>query len=186
MATETAFFLANHSTVMQSCTTVAMPFCAITLARRQCVALVGLKRASELTGKNQSTIHRAMKSGRISYSTNDSGERLVDTAELHRVFPIHLAQNIEACKVAPELQSNDAQLHELRAQLEVERVKAGMLEARLKALEEDKADLKVDRDKWRVQAEQANLLLTDQREKQEQTPERKKSFWRKLFPPRFT
>ena len=150
------------------------------------MALVGLKRASELTGKNQSTIHRAMKSGRISYSTNDSGERLVDTAELHRVFPIHLAQNIEACKVAPELQSNDAQLHELRAQLEVERIKAGMLEARLKALEEDKADLKVDRDKWRVQAEQANLLLTDQREKQEQTPERKKSFWRKLFPPRFT
>lgn len=148
--------------------------------------MVGLKRASELTGKNQSTIHRAMKSGRLSYSTNDSGERLVDTAELHRVFPIHLAQNIEACKVAPELQSNDAQLHELRAQLEVERIKAGMLEARLKALEEDKADLKIDRDKWRAQAEQANLLLTDQREKQEQTSERRKGFWRKLFAPRLT
>lgn len=150
------------------------------------MALVGLKRASELTGKNQSTIHRAMKSGRISYSTNDSGERLVDTAELHRVFPIHLAQNIEACKVAPELQCNATQLVQLRAQLEVERVKAGMLEGRLKALEDDKADLKIDRDKWRAQAEQANLLLTDQREKQEQTSEREKGFWRRLFPPRFT
>ncbi len=150
------------------------------------MALVGLKRASELTGKNQSTIHRAMKSGRISYSTNDSGERLIDTAELHRVFPIHSAQNIEACKVAPELQCNDTQLVQLRTQLEVERVKTSMLEARLKALEEDKTDLRIDRDRWRAQAEQANLLLTDQREKPEQTPKRKKGFWRKLFPPRFT
>jgi hypothetical protein len=48
------------------------------------MALVGLKRASELTGKNQSTIHRAMKAGRLSYSLSDSGERLLDTSELTR------------------------------------------------------------------------------------------------------
>jgi hypothetical protein len=52
------------------------------------MALVGLKRASELTGKNQSTIHRAMKAGRLSYSLSDSGERLLDTSELNRLFPV--------------------------------------------------------------------------------------------------
>ncbi len=45
--------------------------------------------------------------------------------------------------------------------MEVERVKVSMLEARLKAIAEDKADLKIDRDRWRAQAEKANLLLTD-------------------------
>ena len=32
------------------------------------MALVGLKRAAELTGKNQSTIHRAMKTNRIAFT----------------------------------------------------------------------------------------------------------------------
>jgi hypothetical protein len=50
--------------------------------------LVGLSEAARLTGKNQSTIHRAMRAGRLAYSAGAAGERTIDTAELDRVFPI--------------------------------------------------------------------------------------------------
>ncbi len=144
------------------------------------MALVGLKRAAELTGKNQSTIHRAMKSGRVSFSFSDTQERLIDTSELDRVFPIRLDGDTLR-KDAPEPQSNDVQLIELRAQLQIEQVKAVMLEERLKVLEEIKADLREDRDRWRAQAEHATRLLTDQRQKQEPAPEPKKGFWHRFF-----
>ena len=146
------------------------------------MAFVGLKRAAELTGKNQSTIHRAMKAGRISFSINDSGERLIDTAELDRVFPIQPA-NDELRNDAPEVQGNDAQLIELRAQLQVEQAKNALLEREIRGLEEIKADLREDRDRWRAQAEQSGRLLTDQREKLErlEIEQPKKNFFKRLF-----
>lgn len=52
------------------------------------MASIGLSEAAKLTGRNQSTIHRAMKTGRLSYNVDETGERRIDTAELHRVFPI--------------------------------------------------------------------------------------------------
>ena len=95
------------------------------------MALIGLKRASELTGKNQSTIHRAMKSGRLSYQTSDTGERLIDTSELDRVFPIQApaGDTVPARNDAPSLQRNEAQVA-LRAQLEAERTKVALLQER--------------------------------------------------------
>jgi hypothetical protein len=52
------------------------------------MAQIGLSEAARLVGKNQSTIHRAMKAGRLSYTTGPAGERRIDTAELARVFAI--------------------------------------------------------------------------------------------------
>lgn len=43
--------------------------------------------AAEATGKNIATITRAIKSGKISASKDDSGAWRIDPAELHRVFP---------------------------------------------------------------------------------------------------
>jgi septal ring factor EnvC (AmiA/AmiB activator) len=51
---------------------------------------VGLAEAARLTGKNVSTIHRAMKAGRLSYALSTAGERQIDTAELARVFGISI------------------------------------------------------------------------------------------------
>jgi hypothetical protein len=146
------------------------------------MALVGLKRASELTGKNQSTIHRAMKAGRLSFTVSEGGERLIDTSELHRVFPIQV-EDTQARKDAPEGQSNDTQLNELRLELELKRQKVSMLEVRVAELEEIKADLRQDRDKWRAQAEHNIRLLIDQREKQEPAPTEKpkKGLFSRLF-----
>ena len=102
-----------------------------------------LQAAAELTGRSRSTIHRAMKEGRISYEIGESGDRLVDTAELLRVFG----------ERPPEDESNGASNGErhamhnvaLRAKLELERAKNAMLEERI-------AELKEERDRWREQA----------------------------------
>jgi hypothetical protein len=129
------------------------------------MALVGLKRAAELTGKNQSTIHRAMKAGRLSYSQSDSGERLIDTAELHRLFPIKAEGGLR--DDAPEEQRKDVQA--AAAAAADWRAQIALLQQRIDGLEADKADLREDRDHWRAQAELATRLLTDQR-----SPKRRK------------
>jgi predicted site-specific integrase-resolvase len=56
------------------------------------MASIGLSEAARLAGRNQSTIHRAMKAGRLSYTTDEAGERRVDVAELERVFGIRTSE----------------------------------------------------------------------------------------------
>jgi hypothetical protein len=124
--------------------------------------LVGLKEAARLTGKNQSTIHRAMKSGKLSYTISDSGERMIDPAELDRVFAVSPHAN-DASNDASEVASKAPQLVELRMQLEAERGKLGLMQERLTDKDAMIAELRNDRDHWRKQAE--TLLLTDGRER---------------------
>ena len=50
------------------------------------MALLNLTAASRAAGVNRSTIVRALKSGRLSATTSDAGERCIDTAELMRAF----------------------------------------------------------------------------------------------------
>jgi hypothetical protein len=137
------------------------------------MALVGLKRASELTGKNQSTIHRAMKAGRLSYSLSDSGERLLDTSELTRLFPVK-SDDDGLRNDAPTEPRNDAQAADLRERL-------AFMQQRIDALEADKTDLRAERDRLlsviETQAQQVKLL-TDQRPAQ---AEARRGFWRKVF-----
>jgi hypothetical protein len=138
------------------------------------MALVGLKRASELTGKNQSTIHRAMKAGRLSYSLSDSGERLLDTSELNRLFPVKNGENALRNDASAE-PHNNAQAAELCARL-------AFMQQRIDGLEADKADLRTERDRLlsviETQAQQAKLL-TDQRSPAPQ-PDARRGWWRRL------
>jgi hypothetical protein len=43
--------------------------------------------AARATGLSKSTIHRAIKAGRVSAGRSDTGDYAIDPAELHRVFP---------------------------------------------------------------------------------------------------
>jgi hypothetical protein len=83
------------------------------------MALIGLSEAAKLTGRNRTTIFRAMKAGRLSFTVNDAGERRIDTAELDRVFPATDANNGK---------SDNAHLAVLGAQLEAERRTNALLE----------------------------------------------------------
>lgn len=63
-----------------------------------------LSEAASATGKNKTTIQRAIKNGKISASKGNSGSYEIDPSELHRVFPAAAAES-----VAQHTQSNDTQ-----------------------------------------------------------------------------
>jgi len=50
--------------------------------------MLGLSEAARLVGRDVSTLHRAMKSGRLAYTMGADGKRRLDPAELERVFEI--------------------------------------------------------------------------------------------------
>jgi hypothetical protein len=121
--------------------------------------LVGLKRASELTGKAQSTIHRAMKAGKLSATQSESGARLFDVAELERAFGL-LPQPPPERNPETQLRGNGIELAELRADAAIAHARVAMLEERLRDAQSRVDELRDERDRWRAQAER---LLTDQR-----------------------
>src|SRR5215218_1016511 len=50
------------------------------------MALIGAREAAQLTGKDRSTILRAIEGGRLSATRDDQGHYLIDPAELERVY----------------------------------------------------------------------------------------------------
>ena len=72
------------------------------------MALLNLTAASRAAGVNRSTIVRALKSGRLSATTNDAGERCIDTAELMRVFGALKGDAYAGAQAAPTHATGDA------------------------------------------------------------------------------
>ncbi len=125
-----------------------------------------LNEAAKATGKSKTTIHRALKSGKVSATKTDSGAYAIEPAELHRVFPpVQSERNAERSIWNDKEQSHD-DFGTLRIQLEsVEKER----DRERQQLQETIADLREDRDRWR---QQATALLEDKRPR---------GFWKKLF-----
>ena len=125
-----------------------------------------LGEAAKAVGKSKTTLHRAIKSGKISAGRSLDGSYIIDPAELHRVFP-----SAPSVTGAEPLLRNDVEqvsnpLETLRIQLELQE-KERQRERAL--LQETIADLREDRDRWR---QQATALLEDKRPK---------GFFKRLF-----
>lgn len=129
-----------------------------------------LSEAAKATGKNKTTIQRAIKNGKISASKGDRGAYEIDPAELHRVFPLTVAQ-----PDAQHRQSNDAQqvefahnnshlnrVFELEKELAVAHERANGLEAQKDQMADTISDLRkrLDSSEGRVMA-----LLADNKPK---------------------
>ncbi|WP_417255224.1 hypothetical protein [Celeribacter sp.] len=115
-----------------------------------------LGEAAKATGKSKATISKAIKSGRISASKDETGAFKIDPSELHRVYP-------------PTPQGDQKETPESSKVNTLESGDLKVLQARLEAIQErldDKeaviSDLRQDRDKWR---QQATALLEDKRPK---------------------
>jgi len=52
------------------------------------MALLSVSAAARAAGVDRATIYRALQAGRLSATVDDTGARAIDTAELHRVFPL--------------------------------------------------------------------------------------------------
>src|SRR5215469_16376131 len=79
--------------------------------RGRCMTMLGLSEAARLVGRDVSTLHRAMVSGRLSFTKDAAGKRQLDPAELERVFGIKtvtLADSFRGNGVEPERNAPDA------------------------------------------------------------------------------
>ena len=130
-----------------------------------------LSEAAKATGKNKTTVQRAIKNGKISASKGDSGSYEIEPSELHRVFPPVAAQ-----RDAQHRQSNDTQqgksasinndlarVLELEKELAVAHERVNGLEAHKEQMADTINDLRkrLDSSEGRVTA-----LLTDGRTKE--------------------
>lgn len=118
-----------------------------------------LGEAAKAVGKSKTTLHRAIKSGKISASKADDGSYIIEPSELHRLFP-----RVSTGTPDEPLPSNDTEqsgndLGTLRIKLEMQEKER---ERERALLQETIADLREDRDKWR---QQATALLEDKRPK---------------------
>ena len=113
--------------------------------------------AAKATGKSKTTLHRAIKSGRISAIKTDDGSYAIEPVELHRVFPAVTVETLPNPLPRNDEEHLSNALTELRIRLETQEKER---ERERALLQETIADLREDRDKWR---QQATSLLTDQR-----------------------
>jgi excisionase family DNA binding protein len=111
--------------------------------------MLSASQAAKATGKSIPTITRAIKAGKLSATKNGEGW-LIDTSELHRVFPM-LPQ---PSNVTPDKLGVETPI--ATSVLEVE-VKA--LRELIATLKEDRDDLREDRDRWRDMAETVTRQL---------------------------
>lgn len=126
--------------------------------------------AAKATGKSKTTLHRAIKSGRISASKAEDGSYSIEPAELHRVFPAVTTRTPQALLHKNDEEQLSNTLAALRTQLEIQEKERDRERA---LLQETIADLREDRDKWR---QQATSLLTDQRS-DPPAPIRRRRWW---------
>ena len=115
--------------------------------------------AAKAVGKSKTTLHRAIKSGRISATKLDDGSYAIDPSELHRVFPPVTAGTLDEVFHRNDAERQGNTLETLRIQLEMQEKER---ERERALLQETIADLREDRDKWR---QQATALLEDKRSK---------------------
>lgn len=121
------------------------------------MAKVGIQKAADLSGKSKATIQRAMKSGRLSFELDESGDKVIDMSELERVYGPFVS------KAASESEAIiRAELQRAQDMLEVERMKMRVrgLEDQLHMTKEQLDDMREQRDQWQKQAQQ--ILITNQ------------------------
>lgn len=133
--------------------------------------------ATKATGLSKTTLHRAIKSGRISATKKEDGSYEIDPAELHRVFPPVSQRNGSANpdleqNVTPDSQAGTGMLRRelelLRQERDRERNQfVAQIDALTLRLEQSDQER---RDKDR----QLTALLTDQREKEKRVGEQDK------------
>src|SRR4051794_8101403 len=103
---------------------------------------VGLTQAAKLTGKDPSTITRAVNSGKLSATHDADGARMFDIAELERVYG-KLRSPDDADTSASDMQRTD--MHVLLE--EVADRERQLLREHIRLLERQVDDLRSDRDK---------------------------------------
>lgn len=144
--------------------------------------LINVRIAAQLTGKDRSTITRAIESGKLSATRNAHGRYLIDPAELERVF---------GALANPDDARTDVHVNAMHEDAPASRIAALEREAELLREMLDRERAVHDRERHTWEEERTFLrelatkhtdqikLLTDQREKEHHSPSL--SIWARLF-----
>lgn len=114
-----------------------------------------LSAAAKATGKGKSTVHNAIKTGRLSARREEDGSYKIDASELARVFKLNVPMNVQVDDIEPlrEPQGTEAA---------VLQVKVAMLEDQLARERETSRDTIDDLRKRLDRAEERVHALTYQ------------------------
>ena len=109
-----------------------------------------LSQAAKETGKGKSSIHRAIKSGKLSAQRHEDGTYSINAAELFRVFPPALSEPVSEQSLEPHQEPPATP----SVAEEVLRVRVEMLMAQLEREQDTVADLRrrLDRAEERILA----------------------------------
>ena len=146
-----------------------------------------LAQAARLAGVSRSTMNRALNGGRVSYATDEHGQRWVDPAEIARAFPDSIqapaADTVTMPKVVHEPVRNG------RPETKVERENQ-QLEAKLlrEMLERERELLERERGLWERERERDRELhdreIRDLRQRLDQANEERRALSMQLLPGR--
>ena len=142
-----------------------------------------IKEAARLAGVNRTTLYTYMKEGRISWETLPNGNRVIDTAELSRVFGTLQSLNTNSMSKNQHDQHTPTANSIREISLLQEQIET--LRQHVQAAETDKADLRQRLDQAERRAERAEEerrqvtgLLQDLRPKPPASKERRRWwFW---------
>lgn len=104
---------------------------------------------------SKATLHRKMKSGDISFTHNDKGDRVIDEAELHRVLGDTIRER-ENDEIETSFRNGSwdpvklEEFYDMKAKWKIAEAKNETAEIRIQELEED-------RDSWKKIAQQLTL-----------------------------
>lgn len=113
-----------------------------------------LRQAAEISGKSRTTIHRALKSGKVSGIQLPDGTWDIDPSELNRVFP-----NVTPVHAHRSTDGHGGTAHE--TETKVLQTKVALLEQQLEREQDTVSDLRRRLDK----AEDRLIAITDQTSK---------------------
>jgi excisionase family DNA binding protein len=134
--------------------------------------MLTLAEAAKETGLTKPAILKAIQKGRVSATKDDKGQWLIDPAELFRVYSPAVKKEMGETQTGSfELL---LKLKELEAKLAVTEKRLLDKESEIENFRAQVDDLRSERERWRIQAEQITRLLTDQREKEQA---KKPRFW---------
>lgn len=150
--------------------------------------------AAKATGLAKSTIHRAIKTGRLSARSKDGTGYEIDPAELHRVFPPvgvpsnpsnSSAESTVERSATPEENGSNPVEHSVPRDVELE-VRLAKAEAQVGALKDildmerkRSEELRQERDRWASALEASQRQITDLTKKAEEPRKGWFSGWRK-------
>jgi hypothetical protein len=123
-----------------------------------------LHEAAERAGKSKSTLHRALKSGKLSGSRGDDGTWSIDPAELARVFPWNEAERSHDRSTEQSWNGTTERPGDGLLNAQALAVKVEMLEAQLRREQETVDDLRTRLDRAEERAFALAAPLAERRQ----------------------